>query len=108
MGNPISIYIVSIWFFLFLVNNLIFKYFVLKQVKQDHCELWEEMGSPNILSMKESTWILIGFPNEINLRKKLISDVSGIKTIKLLNSYRISTIIEVIILFIAIGFLLWK
>lgn len=93
---------------IFLSNNLIFKHFVLKRIKQKHYQLWEGLGSPKVLNMKESLWVLIGFSHEINIRKTLIDEVEGSKTIMLLNRYRVSTIFEVFILFIAIVFLFWK
>ncbi len=90
-----------------LLNHIIFKYFVLKRIHDFHNNIWIQLGSPTVFSLKESMWVLIGMPNEINIREMVRNDISGEQTISMLNRYRISTVIEFIVIFCGIIILLW-
>lgn len=76
------------------INHLVFKYFVLKRLKEFHFSIFEILGQPTIFSMKESMWSLIGHTGDIDVKQYLESESNSEITLKLLNKYRISTYIE--------------
>jgi len=106
--KALAIYGLYIWVAIFFVNNLAFKYIVLKRLKNHHQSVFEALGSPTIFSPKESLWALVGLSKEINIRQMLAVEHQSNETLSLLSKYRISVASEVIVLFIALGMLIWS
>ena len=91
-------YLLYLWVSVFLFNHLIFKHALLKMLKVKHLNIWREMGSPSIISFKESHWPLLGLSGKLNIKNLIIKDNGDRHSISLLNRYRWSSYFEVLIL----------
>lgn len=86
------------WVAIFLFDQLIFKYFVLKELKLKHAQIWHEMGCPNVFSSQEFVWSVIGFGSNFDVMTNIKKDNASMQTIKLLVRYRYFAYFDVALL----------
>jgi len=87
-------YLIGLGFLLLSINHLVVKYFVLKRLKEHHFNIFEILGSPTILSVKESMWSLIGHTGDIDVKEYLEKENDSEVTLRLLEKYKLSTYVE--------------
>ena len=83
--EAIAATLIAIVFF----DHLVIKHFVLKRIKDKHHAIWEQMGCPTVLSLKESQWALIGLRGEVDPRSELGDDETSHATRRWLAKYRL-------------------
>jgi hypothetical protein len=100
--------LIYLWLLIFLLDQLVFKYFILKELKSKYYKIWNELGSPTVLSSKESIWSLIGLSSDFDLTGRLTKEKNSSKTIKLLKRYRYFSYFDMALLVIVMMFVILK
>ena len=88
--------LIGVFASIFLFNHLVLKHFLLRRLREQHLDIWRQMGGPTVFSMKESHWTLIGFISEFNLCESLGNDETSQETRAQVYRYRVFSAIEVI------------
>ena len=82
-------------------NHLVMKYFLLRRLREQHADIWQQMGRPTIFSINESHWTLVGFTGDFALCAELGVDDSGRITRRQVYRYRIFSALEALV-FVAV------
>ena len=93
-------FLLYFWLVILICNHLVFKSFVLREIKKNHFNLWEKLGRPKAFSMKESMWSLIGLSGQIDIPKYLEKEQGSESILILLERYKWSVYFEFVLLFI--------
>jgi len=87
---------------IFMIDQLVFKFFVLRELRLKHSKIWIEMDSPTVFSSKESMWSLIGLSSSFDVLSNVRKDNASEQTINLLLRYKYFAYFDMALIFIVI------